>query len=85
MNDTYKVDPIVWFSKREVKYSYKHFVLCSTPLTLESKHWVDNNLRGRYAISSHLTYYNSTAINESIGFISFEDPKEATLYELKWS
>ena len=78
----YKIDPYVWFSKREVDFYPKHFVLATTPLTSESKQWVLDNLKGRYCIVQTdqiflVPYY--------LGNIAFEDPADATFYELKWS
>lgn len=79
----YNVDPIVWFSNRQVDYPPSHFVAATTLLTEESKQWVLNNLRGRYAITQNLGDFLSML--ESLGVISFEDPSEATIYELRWS
>lgn len=82
MND-YNVDPIIWFTEREVEYPPKHFITATTPLTFESKQWVIDNFRGRFSITQ-----NNMAFlfdNNNIGLISFEDPKEATMYELKFS
>ena len=78
----YEVDPIVWFSERQVEYAPPHFVMATTPLTDESKQWVLNKLRGRFAITLNTDIFSFL---ESLGNISFEDPSEATLYELRWS
>ena len=80
----YQLDPITWFSERELTYTPKHFIVTSHPCTLESKQWVLDKLTGRFSI----TYPTiSTSIIELISpsCIAFEDPQEAVFYELKWS
>ena len=80
----YQLDPITWFSERELTYTPKHFIVTSHPCTLESKQWVLDKLTGRFSI----TYPTiSTSIIELISpsCIAFEDPHEAVFYELKWS
>jgi hypothetical protein len=80
----FHLDPITWFSERELTHTPKHFVVTSYPCTPESKQWVLDKLTGRFSI----TYPTiSTSIIELItpSCIAFEDPQEATFYELKWS
>jgi hypothetical protein len=80
----YQLDPITWFSERELTYTPKHFVVTSHPCTEESKQWVLDKLSGRFSI----TYPSvSNTIYELItpSCIAFEDPQEAVFYELKWS
>lgn len=79
----YDVDPIVWFAERQLSYPPAHFIMASTPLTAEGRQWVLNNLRGRFAITLNITDFFATL--DSLGNISFEDPSEATIYELRWS
>ena len=79
----YQVDPIVWFAERELSYPPVHFVTVATPLTEESKQWVLDHLRGRFSVTSNTTDFLFNI--DSLGHISFEDPKEATIFELKWS
>lgn len=83
------INPLLWFSEREVKtHVPPHFVRCESPLTEKSKLWVITKLQGRYSISigsdnnddDTLTYL---FIDEK--YIYFEDPAEATFYELRWS
>ena len=78
----YKVDPYIWFGKREIDFCPKHFILASTPLTTDSKQLVLDNLKGRFCIiqTSHLFL-----IDYYLGNIAFENPTDATFYELKWS
>jgi hypothetical protein len=79
----YEVDPIVWFSNRRMEHPPAHFVMATTLLTEDSLQWVLNSLRGRYAITTNTS--DLFSFIESLGNISFEDPSEATLYELRWS
>jgi hypothetical protein len=79
----YEIDPVVWFTERQLDYPPAHFVTATTPLTQESNQWVLNNLRGRFSITEPYEFFLITS--DSMGTISFEDPKEATLFELKWS
>jgi hypothetical protein len=83
------INPLLWFSEREIKtHVPPHFVKCESPLTEKSKLWVITKLQGRYSISigsdnndtNTLTYL---FIDEE--HIYFEDPSEATFYELRWS
>jgi hypothetical protein len=66
-----------WFVHRELNFSPSHFVVSKTPITDESKIWIQEKLSGRYAMggieNSFLEYAPS-----------FEDPKEAMMYELAW-
>jgi len=80
----YQLDPITWFSERELTYTPKHFIVTTHPCTEESKQWVLDKLTGRFSI----TYPSvSNTIYELItpSCIAFEDPQEAVFYELKWS
>ncbi len=78
----YIIDPVVWFAERQVSYPPPHFVTATTTLTPESKQWVLDHLRGRFSITID---YDTFLSLESMGRISFEDPREATIFELKWS
>lgn len=72
-----------WYVERELYFIPNHFVRANTPITPESKLWIMEKLRGRFAISS-----NSSVMSRSYYFETypaFEDPSEATFYELKWS
>ena len=84
------VNPLHWFSNREIEYTPKHFTLAKTPLTEESKLWILNTLVGRFSVyhaddidrHDSLTVYVSYNI---LGRPAFEDPTEAVFYELTWS
>jgi hypothetical protein len=78
----YSIDPYIWFGKREVNFCPRHFTLTTTPLTLSSKQWVLDNLKGRFSIIQTNQLF---LIDYYLGNIAFEDPKDATFYELKWS
>lgn len=78
----YNIDPYIWFGKREIDFHPKHFVVSDTPLSIESKQWVLDNIKGRYCIVHTTQLF---LVDYNLGNISFEDPKDATFYELKWS
>ena len=82
----YQLDPITWFSERELTYTPKHFVVVSHPCTDESKQWVLDKLSGRFCIT-YPTLSNNNNLIELLtpSCIAFEDPQEAVFYELKWS
>ena len=77
------INLIRWFSKRGLTHSPSHFVRCETPLTEEAEFWVLTTLTGRYAVTHHTDF--QTFITGSQNRISFENPAEATMYELRWS
>jgi len=90
MNQEYNIDPIVWFGKRELPYTPPHFVVVKTPITQESKLWILSNLRGRFSLCKQLsndsdTFNIMSTVIFNEGYPAFEDPKEAVLFELKWS
>ena len=79
---TLKINIDTWNKVRELNFCPKHFVAATTPLTDEAKLWVLERLHGRYYIG--LNSHRNT-IFDNIVKIYFEDPQEATLYELTWS
>jgi hypothetical protein len=82
----YELDPITWFSERELKYTPRHFVISNTSLTAESKDWILKNLRGRFSCVHWVNENQPNILFDSLhGRPAFEDPREATLYELTWS
>lgn len=78
----YKIDPCIWFGKRQVDFCPKHFISASTPLTMDSKQWVLDNLKGRFCIIQTSQLF---LVEYYLGNIAFENPTDATFYELKWS
>ena len=82
----FQLDPITWFSERELTHTPKHFVVTSKPCTPESKQWVLDKLTGRFSVSPHNTNEDNSLLTLfTIGHLAFEDPHEALFYELKWS
>ena len=76
------IDPITWFSDREVSFKPPHFVMANTQGNEESKFWILTNLRGRFALIQDSNY---TPTDKKKFVPAFEDPQEAILYELAWS
>jgi hypothetical protein len=62
---------------RELGFAPDHFVVSKTPITDESKIWIQEKLSGRYALAPVENAFLEYAP-------SFEDPKEAVFYELTW-
>jgi hypothetical protein len=80
----FQLDPITWFSDRELHYTPKHFVVTSHPCTSESKQWVLDKLSGRFSVTYPVVSSNIIEL-VTHSCIAFEDPQEAVFYELKWS
>lgn len=85
----YTLDPRAWFADRKLKFEPRHFTRAKTRLTVESMNWIVNNLSGRYYIGNfgvtEIEYIFSSSGEITSSIPSFEDPSEATLYELTWS
>jgi hypothetical protein len=79
------LDPISWYTDRELEFTPLHFVQATTPLTSESKLWILHSLRGRFSVFTPIDQHDDFGVLLSEGVPAFEDPKEATMYELKWS
>jgi hypothetical protein len=79
----YELDPITWFSERELLYTPKHFVISSKPCTTESKQWVLDNLSGRFSLTYSVVQHNHLNIFYN-DYIAFENPGDLVFYELKW-
>ena len=75
------INPLVWYTTRKLKITPLHFIKCTTPLSDNSLEWVINKLQGRYSIEDE----NEDDFFSSIQYIFFEDPSEATVYELRWA
>jgi hypothetical protein len=85
-----KLNPITWYSNRELQFTPAHFIISKTSLTNESILWIINNLKGRYSIVSVHQELDIISnpwlyVSDLMGSPAFEDPKEAILYELTWS
>lgn len=72
-----------WFCDRELDFCPKHFIKCNAAYTEEAKYWVYENLKGRFYIKN-LSVLSLLSL-DSDQEIYFEDPQEATLFELRWS
>lgn len=77
-----EINPLVWFSEREVNFLPKHFIKAPTPASTQSIFWVKSMLVGRFSIQ---TEFSSHVIMLDQQSIYFEDPAELTIYELRWS
>lgn len=87
-----ELDVITWFTERQLSYKPKHFVVVKTPVTTDSKNWIFEKLKGRFC----LVQVEEVATTSDVGgtyelltsldtYPAFEDPAEATFYELTWS
>lgn len=86
MSKEYSIDPLVWFSEREMKFTPRHFVTAKSPLTIDSKTWILKSLRGRFSLSETSSGFEWVGNDSFLNvYPSFEDPKEAVMYELMWS
>lgn len=65
-----------WFMERKVTPCPNHFTKTSTSMTDESKLWIYERLAGRFSFDTSTFFADSKP--------SFEDPKEAMMYELAW-
>lgn len=73
-----------WFSDRKLTYCPAHFIVVKTFVTNESKLWIMENLRGRFCLVDALS--NDPFTDPSFGnYPAFEDPQEATYFQLIWS
>lgn len=83
----YKINPIDWYSDRKLTYTPKHFSISTTPLTTESELWIRSTLMGRYSVTTGTTSNDDDTafLFDFNSYPAFEDPKEAMIYELKWS
>jgi len=79
-----ELSPLSWFGNRELDQVPFHFTRVSTPMTDENYMWVVAKLSGRYAIV-HGFDSDITNLFVSTSYLYFEDPKEAMLFELRWS
>jgi hypothetical protein len=87
MIEEYTIDPVTWYSERELKFTPKHFTLTHTELKPESKLWILNKLKGRFSVIHNQVLDDSLNLfmMNFYGYPAFEDPKEAVAYELVWS
>jgi hypothetical protein len=76
-----------WFSNRELNYCPAHFVVVDTLITQESKQWILEKLTGRFCLVEIPNYIDSNVSNPwAFGYSpAFENPQEATYFQLIWS
>lgn len=79
------LDPLVWFGEREVTPVPRHFVATSVPVDNEILNWVHNNLKGRFSYGVRRDSIDSFDVTIHIDYFYFEDPAEATFFELRWA
>lgn len=77
-----ELNPLIWFTERELDFVPKHFVKAPTPVNSQSLFWVKSTLTGRYSCQAN---HESNVIFHESTIIYFEDPKELTIYELRWA
>lgn len=69
-----------WFNSRELEFCPAHFIVVNTTLTLASKNWIREKINGRFCFVTRVSDY---MVFES--FPAFEDPKDATYFQLIWT
>jgi len=80
-----------WFSDRELSYIPAHFVVVDTIISTESKQWILEKLTGRFCLVDRVhDYSDSTDVSNpwtwSFGYSpAFENPIEATYFQLIWN
>jgi len=80
------MNPVLWFANRRLDKVPPHFTKCTTPINDDIEFWILTKTYGRYSIileTDHAT--ENIFISTDAQLVYFEDPKEAVLYELRWS
>lgn len=80
-----EVNPICWFGNRQLDIVPIHFIKSNTKITNESYMWVLSKLSGRFSVESTILSTKKNLFLHDDNYIFFEDPKEAMMYELRWS
>lgn len=70
-----------WFMQRQLEFRPKHFIMASAEVSDEALDWILERLSGRFYIENMLP----RGLYSQGRCVYFEDPKEATLFELTWS
>lgn len=78
-----EVNPQQWYGERELSFTPPYFTKATTPVTPESLFWVRNKLTGRYCLVGGVSIDHFVFDPQT--YIYFEDPSEATVYELRWA
>ena len=80
------INLMTWFAERELSYCPKHFVGVKTFVDTERYIWVTEKLVGRFYIPIHnMSLAGLFHETKDECTIYFEDPSEATYFELTWS
>lgn len=77
-----------WFSNRELSYIPAHFIVVDTIISTESKQWILEKLTGRFCLVDIHNYTDSTEVSYPWHFgysPAFENPIEATYFQLIWN
>lgn len=80
-----ELDVTTWFTERQLQYKPNHFIMAQTPLTKESHLWIYSTLKGRFCLCTSSDIDNDFFDSHTQFFPAFENPHEATFYELTWS
>lgn len=87
-----ELDILTWFSERQLSFKPKHFTVAKTAVSEESKRWIFDKLKGRFCfvqVEEVVTAYDMGGAYDLMSSLdtypAFEDPGEATFYELTWS
>ena len=78
-----EVNPQLWYGERKLSFTRPHFIKASSPATSESLFWVETKLTGRYSIQVHAQTLDTWSGQHT--YLYFENPADATMYELRWS
>ena len=70
-----------WFKERKLTNCPPHFIKASAILTDSARDWIRERLSGRYCF----VQYKGTQSWNQVYTVAFENPNEATMYELMWS
>ena len=80
-----EIDPLLWYGERRLKVPPVHFIKTTTPISTTSLFWVQNKLKGRFSTGSITIQMEDTDFLIDKEHLFFEDPSEATIYELRWA
>lgn len=80
----YNIETLDWFTERCIYFKPKHFIITNIPATSESIEWIYKALRGRFCLTNNSVVHNLELYSSKTLFPAFEDPAEATAYELTW-
>lgn len=79
------IDLITWHTERCLPHKPAHFISTRTAVSNESLQWIYDTLHGRFALVELTAADSLHSLIDSNLVPAFEDPSEATFYELTWS